>query len=115
MNRQTRCLETLAYHVTSIYSMPVPRGETSLSGRGSCGLSADPDAPGAPSVILRWEIAGTGGDDPVWDRCYMADDGGPARCVGNRCGLRSAIIEAYAPIVAEAARRDALDAAARAA
>ena len=111
--RLPRVLATLAFHVTSVYAEDVPRGKAV---RGSCGILADPEDTGSLGAWVRWEISrlADAHAEPVWDTCYIHDDAGP-QWVGNRCGLRDAIVAAYAPIVAEAARLDAADAAARSA
>jgi hypothetical protein len=109
-------LETLAYHTAEVHRDDVARGAVR---RGGCGLWADPTGPvDGLHVHLDYEIRADSAPDsaPVWDQCYVRPHGSPDwEWVGNRCGLRTAIARAYAPVIAAVAAREAADADSRAA
>ena len=77
-------------------------------------LIGEPRPPNPLTAYVEYRISGTGGDDPRWDRCQVYGLAGWL-WVGNRAGLRNYVAEQYAPIIAEAARLDASEPAARAA
>ena len=110
MTHLTHVLKLMAYHMATIETDEVSRGATR---HGGCGIHAG-DGPNPLTAYVEYRISGTGGDDPRWDRCQVYGLAGWL-WVGNRAGLRNYVAEQYAPIIAEAARLDASEPAARAA